>query len=128
MSGRNLTLLTDLYQLTMMNGYLKNGKQNDVAVFDLFFRRNNIITYSVAAGLEQAVDYIRNIRFSEGDIAYLRSLGLFDEEFLSYLKTFRFTGDVYAVRADGTTGEDGTAESSEAPEMDGVDNEDADAA
>ena len=89
MSGRNLTLLTDLYQLTMMNGYLKNGKQNDVAVFDLFFRRNNIITYSVAAGLEQAVDYIRNIRFSEGDIAYLRSLGLFDEEFLSYLKTFR---------------------------------------
>ena len=94
MSGRNLTLLTDLYQLTMMNGYLKNGKQNDVAVFDLFFSRNNIITYSVAAGLEQAVDYIRNIRFSEGDIAYLRSLGLFDEEFLSYLKTFRFTGDV----------------------------------
>ena len=58
---RNLTLLTDLYQLTMMNGYLRNGKQGDIAVFDLFFRRNNIITYSVAAGLEQAVDYIRNI-------------------------------------------------------------------
>ena len=95
--ARNLTLLTDLYQLTMMSGYFKSGKTEDVAVFDLFFRRNNIITYSVAAGLEQAVDYIRNIRFSEGDIAYLRSLGLFDEEFLSYLKTFRFTGDVYAV-------------------------------
>ena len=94
---RNLTLLTDLYQLTMMNGYLRNGKKDDVAVFDLFFRRNNIITYSVAAGLEQAVDYIRNIRFSEEDIAYLRSLGLFDEEFLEYLRTFRFTGDLYAV-------------------------------
>lgn len=97
MSGRNLTLLTDLYQLTMMNGYLKNGKQNDIAVFDLFFRRNNIITYSVAAGLEQAIEYIRNIRFAEKDLAYLRSLGLFDEEFLRYLKDFRFTGDVYAV-------------------------------
>lgn len=94
---RNLTLLTDLYQLTMMNGYLRNGKQEDVAVFDLFFRRNNVITYSVAAGLEQAVDYIRSIRFSEEDIAYLRSLGLFDEAFLEYLRTFRFTGDVYAV-------------------------------
>ena len=94
---RNLTLLTDLYQLTMMNGYLRNGKQEDVAVFDLFFRRNNVITYSVAAGLEQAVDYIRGIRFSEEDIAYLRSLGLFDEEFLEYLRTFRFTGDLYAV-------------------------------
>ena len=94
---RNLTLLTDLYQLTMMNGYLRNGKQEDVAVFDLFFRRNNIITYSVAAGLEQAIDYIRGIRFTEEDIAYLRSLGLFDEAFLEYLRTFRFTGDLYAV-------------------------------
>ena len=80
-----------------MNGYLRNGKQEDVAVFDLFFRRNNVITYSVAAGLEQAVDYIRSIRFSEEDIAYLRSLGLFDEAFLEYLRTFRFTGDLYAV-------------------------------
>ena len=97
MQMHDLTLLTDLYQLTMMNGYLKNGKDKDIAVFDLFFRRNNVITYSVAAGLEQAIEYIRNIRFTESDIAYLRSLGLFDEEFLSYLKDFRFTGDVYAV-------------------------------
>ncbi len=94
---RNLTLLTDLYQLTMMDGYLKNGKKKDIAVFDLFFRRNNIITYSVAAGLEQALDYVLNIRFEKQDIEYLRSLGLFDETFLSYLKNFRFTGDVYAV-------------------------------
>lgn len=95
--ARNLTLLTDLYQLTMMSGYFKSGKTEDVAVFDLFFRRNNIITYSVAAGLEQAIEYIRSIRFTEGDIAYLRSLHLFDEDFLEYLKGFSFTGDVYAV-------------------------------
>ena len=95
--SRNLTLLTDLYQLTMMNGYLRNGKQGDIAVFDLFFRRNNIITYSVAAGLEQAIDYIRNIHFTEEDIEYLRSLNLFDAQFLDYLRTFRFTGDVFAV-------------------------------
>lgn len=95
--ARNLTLLTDLYQLTMMSGYFKSGKTEDVAVFDLFFRRNNIITYSVAAGLEQAIEYIRSIRFTEDDIAYLRSLHLFDEDFLEYLKGFRFTGDVYAV-------------------------------
>ena len=95
--ARDLTLLTDLYQLTMMNGYFKNGKEKDIAVFDLFFRRNNVISYSVAAGLQQAVEYIRSVRFTEEDIAYLRSLGLFDEKFLAYLKTFRFTGDVYAV-------------------------------
>ena len=94
---KNLTLLTDFYELTMMNGYLRNGKQRDIAVFDLFFRRNNVITYSVAAGLEQAVNYIRNIHFEADDIQYLRSLGLFDEEFLEYLRTFRFTGDLYAV-------------------------------
>ena len=96
-AARNLTLLTDLYQLTMMSGYLKNGKQNDIAVFDLFFRRNSVITYSVTAGLEQAIAYIRSIRFTEEDIAYLRSLGLFEKPFLDYLRTFRFTGDVFAV-------------------------------
>ena len=95
--ARDLTLLTDLYQLTMMSGYLKNGKEKDIAVFDLFFRRNNIISYSVAAGLQQAVEYIRSIHFTDEDIAYLRSLRLFDKNFLEYLKTFRFTGDVYAV-------------------------------
>ena len=95
---RNLTLLTDLYQLTMMDGYLKSGKKQDIAVFDLFYRRNNVITYSVAAGLEQAIEYIQGIRFERDDIEYLRSLRLFDEEFLEYLRTFKFTGDVYAVR------------------------------
>jgi len=94
---QNLTMLTDLYQLTMMNGYFRRGRANDVAVFDLFFRSNAVITYSVAAGLEQAIDYIEHISFSLSDIEYLRSLQLFDEEFLEYLRAFRFTGDVYAV-------------------------------
>lgn len=93
----NLTMLTDLYQLTMMNGYLRQGRENDVAVFDLFFRKNSVITYSVAAGLQQAIDYITNIKFTQSDIDYLRSLNLFDEKFLEYLKDFSFTGDVYAV-------------------------------
>ncbi|MBQ8885204.1 MAG: nicotinate phosphoribosyltransferase [Clostridia bacterium] len=95
---RNLTLLTDLYQLTMGYGFYKQNKHEDEAVFDLFFRRNKLITYSLAAGLEQAIDYLLNWRFSKEDIAYLRSLKLFDEGFLEYLESMRFTGDVYAVK------------------------------
>ena len=97
MTRRNLTLLTDLYQITMMNGYLKEGRKDEIAVFDVFFRQNGVITYSLACGLEQAVDYILNLKFGEDEINYLRSLNIFDEEFLSYLKNFKFTGDVYAV-------------------------------
>ena len=97
MMKRNLTLLTDLYQLTMMNGYFNEADKNEIAVFDLFFRQNGMITYSLACGLEQAVDYILNLNFGEEEIAYLKSLGIFSEEFLKYLSTFRFTGDVYAV-------------------------------
>ncbi len=95
---RNLTLLTDLYQLTMGYGFYRNGKHEDEVVFDLFFRKNALITYSLAAGLEQAMDYLLNWHFDDEDIAYLRSLNLFDEGFLDYLKNMRFTGDVYAVR------------------------------
>ena len=95
---RNLTLLTDLYQLTMGYGFYRNGKHEDEVVFDLFFRKNALITYSLAAGLEQAMDYLLNWHFDDEDIAYLRSLNLFDEGFLAYLKEMRFTGDVYAVR------------------------------
>ncbi|MBP5177376.1 MAG: nicotinate phosphoribosyltransferase [Clostridia bacterium] len=94
---RNLSLLTDLYEITMMNGYFLNDRKDEVAVFDVFFRPNSLITYSVAAGLEQVVDYIVNLRFGEEELRYLKSLDLFDERFLAYLKTFRFTGDVYAV-------------------------------
>jgi len=95
---RNLTLLTDLYQLTMMNGYLEHEKDNEIAVFDVFFRQNEMITYSLACGLEQVVDYILNLNFGEEEIAYLKSLNVFREDFLEYLKNFKFTGDVYAVK------------------------------
>lgn len=97
MDSRNLTLLTDLYQLTMMNGYLKKDRKEEIAVFDLFFRQNGLITYSIACGLEQAVDYILNLKFGDQEIEYLSSLNIFSPEFIEYLKNFKFTGDVYAV-------------------------------
>lgn len=95
---RNLTLLTDLYQLTMGQGYFREGRHEQETAFDIFFRPNSLITYSVAAGIEQAAEYLENLHFDEEDIAYLRSLGIFTEEFLSYLKDLRFTGDVIAVK------------------------------
>ncbi|MCQ2387328.1 MAG: nicotinate phosphoribosyltransferase [Clostridia bacterium] len=97
MEERNLTLLTDLYQLTMMNGYLKENRKEEIAVFDVFFRQNGMITYSLACGIAQAVDYILNLRFGDEEIKYLKSLGIFCDEFIAYLKDFKFTGDVYAV-------------------------------
>lgn len=95
---RNLTLLTDLYQLTMGYGFYKHNKHEEEVVFDLFFRKNALITYSLAAGLEQAMEYLLNWHFDDEDIAYLRSLNLFDEDFLEYLRNMKFTGDVYAVK------------------------------
>ncbi len=97
MNKRNLTLLTDLYQITMMNGYYLKGRHEQVAIFDLFFRQNKLITYSLAAGLEQIVDYVLNLNFGEEEIEYLRSLKLFGEDFLQYLANMKFTGDIYAV-------------------------------
>ena len=94
---RNLTLLTDLYQLTMMNGYLEKGNREEIAVFDVFFRQNDMITYSLACGLEQVVEYVLNLNFGEEEIDFLKSLGMFSDKFLSYLKDFKFTGDIYAV-------------------------------
>lgn len=93
----NLTLLTDLYQLTMMNGYKKCGLDKKRAVFDIFYRGSGGYSYAIAAGLEQAIDYVLNLHFDDSDVAYLRSLGIFDEEFLSAVKDFRFTGDIKAV-------------------------------
>lgn len=95
---RNLTLLTDLYEITMAYGFYKHKKHEEEAVFDIFFRQNKLITYSLAAGLQQAMDYLLNWHFSAEDIDYLRSLKLFEEGFLRYLEKMRFTGDVYAVR------------------------------
>lgn len=95
---RNLTMMTDLYELTMMNGYLRFGLEKNRACFDLFYRKQGDITaYAVAAGLEQAIEYIQSLQFTEEDIAYLQSLRIFDESFLDYLRNFRFTGDILAV-------------------------------
>ena len=97
MEKRNLTLLTDLYELTMMNGYYLKGMTDEVAVFDVFFRRKELITYSLAAGLEQVVDYVLGLNFGEEEIAYLKKLNIFDEGFLNYLKNLKFSGDIYSV-------------------------------
>lgn len=102
MNDKNLTLMTDLYQLTMMQGYFKNDMINEVAVFDMFYRTNpSNGGFAIACGLEQVVEYIKNINFDDDSIQYLKSLNLFDDEFLAYLKDFKFTGDLFAV-AEGT--------------------------
>ena len=94
----NMTMLCDFYELTMGNGYFKNGYKDRITYFDVFFRRvPDGGGYVIAAGLEQLIDYIENLHFSQEDIAYLRERDLFDEEFLTYLKNFRFTGDIYAI-------------------------------
>lgn len=98
MNERNLSLLCDYYELTMSNGYLKKGMADRIAYFDVFFRTvPDGGGFAVAAGLEQVVDYINNLHFSDDDIDYLRSKGIFDEAFLEYLSDFHFTGDIYAV-------------------------------
>ena len=98
MGKQNLTLLTDLYELTMMQGYFENKNQNETVIFDAFYRINPFGGgYSIMAGLEQVIDYVKNLRFTEEDIDYLRSVGIFTEPFLEYLHDFRFTGDIYAI-------------------------------
>lgn len=98
MSSHSLTLLTDLYELTMMQGYFKNKDQNETVIFDAFYRTNPQDSgYAISAGLEQVIDYIKNLRFSHEDILYLESLGIFDHDFLEYLSTFHFSGDIYAI-------------------------------
>ena len=94
----NLTMLLDLYELTMANGIYYSKERDTVCYFDMFFRRvPDDGGFAVMAGLSQLIDYFKNLRFSEEDIAYLRSLGLFGEEFLQYLADFRFACDVWAV-------------------------------
>ena len=97
MSTMNLTLLTDLYELTMMQGYFKNNC-NETVVFDMFYRSNPCGNgYAICAGLDQLIDYIKRLEFSDEDIAYLDSLHLFEDDFLEYLRGFHFSGDVYAI-------------------------------
>ena len=94
----NMTMLCDFYELTMGNGYFRNGYKDRITYFDVFFRKvPDQGGFAIAAGLEQLIDYIENLHFSEEDIAYLRGRNLFCEEFLDYLKDFRFTGDIYAI-------------------------------
>ena len=94
----NMTMLCDFYELTMGNGYFRNGYKDRITYFDVFFRKvPDEGGYAIAAGLEQLIDYIENLHFSEEDIAYLRGRNLFCEEFLDYLRDFRFTGDIYAI-------------------------------
>ena len=94
----NLTMLCDFYELTMGNGYFENGFKDRICYFDVFFRQcPDGGGFAIAAGLEQIVDYIKNLHFAPEDIAYLRSRNLFSEGFLEYLDDFRFTGDIWAV-------------------------------
>ena len=96
--SHNYTMLCDFYELTMGNGYFVSGMKDTVTYFDLFYRTvPDQGGFAIAAGLEQAVDYIKNLHFDEEDIEYLRARGIFDEGFLDYLRGFKFTGDVWAV-------------------------------
>lgn len=94
----NMTMLCDFYELTMGNGYFKKGYKDRITYFDVFFRKvPDGGGFAIAAGLEQLIDYIKNLHFSEEDIAYLRGRKIFDEEFLAYLADFHFSGDIYAI-------------------------------
>ncbi len=95
---QNCTMLCDFYQLTMGNGYFRTKHADKIAYFDVFFRRvPDGGGYAICAGLEQVIGYIKGLRFTEEDIRYLRGKGIFDEDFLDYLRHFKFTGDIRAV-------------------------------
>lgn len=98
MDKRNLTMLVDFYEMTMANGFLLNGKGNETVYFDMFFRKvPDNGGYAIAAGLEQVIQYLENLSFSDKDIDYLRKKGIFSEQFLEYLRDFEFSCDVWAV-------------------------------
>ncbi len=97
MRALDLTMLTDLYELTMMQGYFKNPTEQ-IVVFDAFYRKNPCDGgYAICAGLEQIIEYLRDLHFTPDDIEYLRNLNIFEEDFLEYLRGFHFTGDIYAI-------------------------------
>lgn len=98
MNKRNLTMLVDFYEMTMGNGFLQNGYKDKIAVFDMFFRKcPDNAGYAIFSGLEQVIEYLKNLHFTNEDIEYLRSKGIFSEEYLEYLKNFKFDCDVWAV-------------------------------
>ena len=94
---RNISLLMDFYELTMSNGYFVENKKDEIAVFDLFYRNNpDEAAYSIFCGLEDVINYVKDFRFDESDIDYLKSLNIFNDEFLLFLKKFKFRGDIYS--------------------------------
>lgn len=96
--ARNITLVMDFYELTMSYDYFKQGKKDEIAYFDMFYRKNpDNGGYVIMAGLQQLIEAIKDMHFSKGDIDYLRTLNMFDEEFLSYLADFKFDGTIWAV-------------------------------
>ena len=98
MRKENMAMLCDFYEFTMSNGYFKNGFYKRSVYFDVFFRKvPDNGGFAIAAGLEQVIEYIKELHFDEDDIAYLQSKGIFDEGFLAYLRDFKFSGDIYAV-------------------------------
>ena len=99
---RNLTMMTDLYELTMSQAYLEQHKEKETAVFDVFFRKNPFNKgYAIMGGLHEVIEFIKKAHFSDEDIEYLRSKNIFNEKFLEYLRYFKFTGDIFAI-PDGT--------------------------
>lgn len=98
MNERNLTMLVDFYEITMANGFFENGKANQIAYFDMFFRKvPDNAGYAIMAGVEQVVEYLNNLKFTAEDIEYLRGKNMFCEDFLKYLENFKFTCDVWAI-------------------------------
>ncbi|NMA11935.1 MAG: nicotinate phosphoribosyltransferase, partial [Chloroflexi bacterium] len=96
--SRNLTMLFDFYEMTMANGYFKKGRQDEIAVFDLFFRRvPDEGGFAITCGLQQVIEYIENLHFSEGDLKYLKNRKIFEPGFLDYLKNFKFECDLWAI-------------------------------
>ena len=97
-NDRNLTMLVDFYELTMGNGYFNKGLEDKIAYFDMFFRRvPDGGGYCIMAGVEQLIEYLSTLKFTDDDIEYLKSKHTFSEEFLNYLKNFKFSCDVWAV-------------------------------
>jgi nicotinate phosphoribosyltransferase len=95
---RKLPMLMDFYELTMANGYFANGMKDDIVYFDMFFRKNpDGAGFSIVAGLEQVIQYIKELKFNDYDIEFLRKKNMFKEEFLQYLRNFKFSGDIYAI-------------------------------
>ncbi|MBO5454037.1 MAG: nicotinate phosphoribosyltransferase [Clostridia bacterium] len=97
-NGLNLTLLADFYELTMSNGYFLKGKADEIACFDMFFRKvPDDGGYAVMAGIQQLCEYIQNIRFTDDDVEYLKNKNMFSDDFIDYLKNFKFTCDIWAI-------------------------------